>query len=799
MEYRKRSGGRPPLIVILKQYKLVFVGLFLSVILFAALFSGSGSGRVESGDGASSLSSTASEGSATSLAPARPPPKGMRRILLVQNFKEAFAADAYLTELANNLIASSESVYVDVLAANVEGTDAEALGLAKSPRLRLLDGVANHPCEVVQGGLIVYDTVADVMANLNERFDYSAIILFDPACTALIKTLYEDHTGFEGRVYHAHALSNAEENALPLPVPFSAAVFEVKNGGGSSKCVVVSGEGYVEGDEEDSALSNVVDEDLTFFVIGGKAPKGLKVDKTKQFDTAKEALRAIAADCSVVVPASPTVASVAIAAQKAVPATMSKQAYSMLKMDSGSSMGKKDEEAVLSALVSASPPSSVADKSDSVQAQLAQNEKSAKSSVNTFVDSLYLPAATSPGVRAPQSPVVSIVVGVRPNLMKAAPIIAAINKMRPGWEVELVHTGQHTDKMMSTVFFQELGIKKPDRYLGVGGGSMLHQVAMVIDKLSELYTTSRPSAMMVLGDVTSTTAASAAAIRLGIPLIHYEAGLRSHDRTMPEEINRMETDSIADAHFVTEPDGIKNLEREGKGDTIYFTGNVMIDTLLENVELMKAKKVFKQYSGLEEKKYIAVTLHRAANVDTEYSLKKLVKALTSIAAKVAPVVFPVHPRTKKSLERFSMLNELKNAENVYFVEPLGPKDFSSLVLTAGLVITDSGGVTEESSVLGVPTITVRPNTERPVTVTQGTNELAPNDPDVLFELAKKAMDGKWKTGREGGLQGWDGKAAERVVEATEAVLCYPAVKQSEKLHRDLFDLDDFVEKLRSSE
>ncbi|MDH4119129.1 MAG: UDP-N-acetylglucosamine 2-epimerase (non-hydrolyzing) [Acidimicrobiia bacterium] len=310
------------------------------------------------------------------------------------------------------------------------------------------------------------------------------------------------------------------------------------------------------------------------------------------------------------------------------------------------------------------------------------------------------------------------VVGARPNFMKAAPVIKALVEL--GEVPTLIHTGQHYDALMSDVFFRDLGIPAPDVHLGVGSGSHAQQTAALLTELERVFREHQPEGVVVYGDVNSTLAAALASSKLGIPTAHVEAGLRSFDRSMPEEINRVVTDALADLHLVTSPEALALLSREGiSADRMHFVGNTMIDSLIANRHLFDDGVA--TALGISEP-YGVITLHRPGNVDDRRALRTIVSALAEVS-RFVPLVFPVHPRGKAGLEAVG----LESSERLRLVEPLGYIDFMSLVSGAALVITDSGGIQEETTVLGIPCLTMRPNTERPITITQGTNRLVRPD------------------------------------------------------------------------
>ncbi len=339
--------------------------------------------------------------------------------------------------------------------------------------------------------------------------------------------------------------------------------------------------------------------------------------------------------------------------------------------------------------------------------------------------------------------------------MKIAPIMSAF-EASAGFRQTLVHTGQHYDEAMSRVFFEELGIPRPDVDLGVGSGSHASQTARVMIEFEKVVLDHQPDLVLVVGDVNSTVGCALVSAKLGIPVAHVEAGLRSFDWGMPEEINRVVTDRLSDLLFTTEESGTVNLEKEGvPGERIHFVGNVMIDTLLAHRERALGTGVTERL-GVVPGEYGLVTLHRPSNVDDEASLGGIVEALVELATHRS-ILFPAHPRTKANLERFGLGDALGN---VKVLNPLGYLEFMGLTAQARFVLTDSGGIQEETTVLGVPCLTARPNTERPVTLTHGTNRLiAPTRDGVLDAVAALADD---STPAEPPPL-WDGRAAERIV------------------------------------
>jgi UDP-N-acetylglucosamine 2-epimerase (non-hydrolysing) len=352
------------------------------------------------------------------------------------------------------------------------------------------------------------------------------------------------------------------------------------------------------------------------------------------------------------------------------------------------------------------------------------------------------------------------VVGARPNFMKIAPIVEEISKT-PDLESILVHTGQHYDEGMSGVFFRDLGIAEPDVSLGVGSGTHGQQTARILAAYEEhlLSVSPRPAAVVVVGDVNSTMACTLAAVKLGIPVAHVEAGLRSFDRSMPEEINRLVTDALADLLLVSEPAGEENLRQEGVADgRIRYVGNVMIDTLARELEAARGLGIVGRLS-LPTSGFAYVTLHRPSNVDDRERLSRIVAMLRGLGERL-PVVFPVHPRTRERLRGAGLEAELAGAPGVLVLEPLGYRESLGLMAGARLVLTDSGGVQEETSHLGVPCLTLRPNTERPVTVSLGTNTVVGEEIERAWPLVEDVLAGRYKAGQP--IPGWDGHAAKRV-------------------------------------
>jgi UDP-N-acetylglucosamine 2-epimerase (non-hydrolysing) len=352
------------------------------------------------------------------------------------------------------------------------------------------------------------------------------------------------------------------------------------------------------------------------------------------------------------------------------------------------------------------------------------------------------------------------VVGARPNFMKIAPLMSAL-KSEPRISPLLVHTGQHYDEKMSNLFFRQLGIPEPDVNLEVGSGSHTTQTAQIMTRFEPVLLEHKPDYVLVVGDVNSTIACGLVAVRLGVKLIHVEAGLRSFDRSMPEEINRILTDSISDLLFVSEQSGVDNLHRESvTEDRIHFVGNVMIDALLQHRSRAEASNILDVLS-LDTRKYAVVTLHRPSNVDTPEALANTVDLLDHAQNRL-PVVFPIHPRTLKNVGGFGLASRLKGMKNLRLIEPLGFLEFLKLMSCARVVLTDSGGIQEETTILGVPCLTLRENTERPVTCLLGTNRLVGTNRARVIAALDEVLCSTAPAPTAPPL--WDGHAAERIVE-----------------------------------
>lgn len=358
------------------------------------------------------------------------------------------------------------------------------------------------------------------------------------------------------------------------------------------------------------------------------------------------------------------------------------------------------------------------------------------------------------------------IVGARPNFMKVAPIHRAISE-RGLLTQTLVHTGQHYDVKMSDVFFTDLGMPAPDIHLGIGSGGHAEQTAKVMIELEKVFASEKPDLVSVVGDVNSTLAAALVAAKMGIPISHVEAGLRSFDRIMPEEINRVLTDRISDLLLTPSADADANLLREGlEPERIRLVGNVMIDSLLAAREKALLLPTLSDL-GLQPRGYAVCTLHRASNVDDPRVFSGLLSALGHVASRL-PVVFPVHPRTRKRISELGLAASLERTPGLRLVDPMGYLEFLALTSQARLAFTDSGGLQEETTVLGIPCLTVRENTERPITVDIGTNIVVGTDPLRIQQTADRILDGNGKKGRVPDL--WDGRTGERIAQVYEQFL-----------------------------
>lgn len=355
------------------------------------------------------------------------------------------------------------------------------------------------------------------------------------------------------------------------------------------------------------------------------------------------------------------------------------------------------------------------------------------------------------------------VVGTRPNFMKIAPIMRSM-KLSTRIEPILLHTGQHYDAQMSDTFFDELQIPRPEILLNIGSDTHARQVAHIMEKFDTVCDDINPDAILVVGDVNSTMACSLVAAKKNIKIIHVEAGIRSRDRSMPEEINRLVTDSIADYLLPPSPDAVENLLNEGHSpDSIRMVGNIMIDTLMRQQPGIKSSVILEKF-GLQKKEFVTLTMHRPSNVDDPITFKRILDALFIIQSKIR-IIFPVHPRTRKMITDSGFDEYITSMANLMLCDPLGYYDFGKLVSESNFVLTDSGGIQEETTVYGIPCITLRENTERPITITEGTNKLAGSDTAKIVEYSLQILDGKWKTGITPEL--WDGKTAERIIEFIE--------------------------------
>ena len=357
-------------------------------------------------------------------------------------------------------------------------------------------------------------------------------------------------------------------------------------------------------------------------------------------------------------------------------------------------------------------------------------------------------------------PKICLVAGARPNFMKVAPLLNRIREHSNQLDAFLVHTGQHYDAAMSDVFFRDLGMPEPDVYLGVGSASHAVQTADIMVGFEKVVQVHRPDLVLVVGDVNSTIATGLVAAKLNIPLAHVEAGLRSGDRRMPEEINRILTDQLADLLFTTSPEAHDHLAREGvASEKIHFTGNLMIESLIQHQHRFNADGVLAEHQ-LSAGDYGLVTLHRPSNVDSPDALRGLWTMLNRLAERM-PLLFPIHPRTRKMATSFG----LNQSDGLVLTDPIGYLEFMALQRDARLVLTDSGGIQEESTFFGVPCITVRENTERPITITEGSNVLAGTDPEAVFAESIKVLNGDVKRGRV--PEKWDDGVSARITTLLE--------------------------------
>ena len=358
---------------------------------------------------------------------------------------------------------------------------------------------------------------------------------------------------------------------------------------------------------------------------------------------------------------------------------------------------------------------------------------------------------------------VIIVAGARPNFMKVAPLVEAMKRRPTIFQPFLVHTGQHYDVTMSDAFFRDLEMPAPDVDLGVGSGSHALQTAAIMQEFEPVVLRQNPEWVVVVGDVNSTIACALVATKLGIKVAHVEAGLRSRDRSMPEEINRLLTDQIADLLLTPSPDADANLRAEGiPSARIRFVGNIMIDSLLSNLDRAKSSTV-RTDLGLAKSAFAVLTLHRPSNVDDAAPFARIIDALEEISARL-PVIFSVHPRTRRMVAELGLSSRIDRAQGLKLIEPLGYLDFLALLRDARLVLTDSGGVQEETTVLGIPCITLRENTERPISVEMGTNTIAGSDPQKIVDAATCALD-DYKRPVPRAIRLWDGHTADRILDA----------------------------------
>ena len=353
------------------------------------------------------------------------------------------------------------------------------------------------------------------------------------------------------------------------------------------------------------------------------------------------------------------------------------------------------------------------------------------------------------------------IVGARPNFMKVAPLHRAFEN-HPEIDSKIVHTGQHFDAKMSDIFFEQLQMPKPHYFLGIGGGSHTEVTANTMLAFEKVVLTEKPDLVLVVGDVNATLACALVAIKLHIPVAHVEAGLRSGDRSMPEELNRILTDSVSDYLFITEKSGVDNLKREGvSNEKVFFVGNVMIDSLVHYLEKALQTTILEEL-GLLKDEFVVITMHRPANVDTEDGLKAILSIIED-TAKYKKVVLPIHPRTANNLKKFGLYEQLSSIKNLILTEPQGYLEFLQLMQNASVIITDSGGIQEETTYLKVPCLTFRDSTERPITVEIGTNQLlADLNPQTVHEKLINILDGNTKQGQIPPL--WDGKTAERIAD-----------------------------------
>lgn len=362
--------------------------------------------------------------------------------------------------------------------------------------------------------------------------------------------------------------------------------------------------------------------------------------------------------------------------------------------------------------------------------------------------------------------VIHLIVGARPNFMKIAPLYKELSLHYDRYKPSIIHTGQHYDEKMSRLFFDELNMPKPSAYLNVGSGTQGKQTARIIERYEDLILAGdKPDLVIVAGDVNSTIACALVAKKLQIPVAHLEAGLRSYDERMPEEINRVLTDRISDILLTPSLDANENLIKEGiNTEKIYFVGNIMIDSLVEHQKKAELSNIFDKLIMNPDEHYALVTLHRPSNVDEYDGLKMLLTSLVEIGKHIK-IIFPMHPRTKKNIQDFGLSTYMNSSKNLIITEPLGYFDFLKLEKKAKLILTDSGGVQEESTYFGVPCLTLRENTERPITITEGTNQLVGLNVESIVNSSLEIIEGKVKKGKI--PKYWDGKTAQRVVKVLD--------------------------------
>ena len=359
---------------------------------------------------------------------------------------------------------------------------------------------------------------------------------------------------------------------------------------------------------------------------------------------------------------------------------------------------------------------------------------------------------------------VIIVAGARPNFMKVAPLVAAMRRRRSEFQPLLVHTGQHYDEAMSEAFFRDLEMPLPDVHLGIGSGSHAQQTAAIMQAFEPVVTSKQPDWVIVVGDVNSTLACGLVCVKLGIKVAHVEAGLRSRDRTMPEEINRLLTDQIADLLLTPSADADANLLAEGiPPERIKLVGNIMIDSLHRQLDRAK-QSTARADLGLADKEYAVLTLHRPSNVDDPDTFVRVIEALAEIARRL-PIVFPAHPRTRKMIAELGLTDRVEKIKGLLVIDPVGYLDFLQLLSGAHLVLTDSGGIQEETTVLGIPCVTLRENTERPVTVEMGTNTIAGTNTANIISAATSALDNPSSKSTPRVPPLWDGHTADRILDA----------------------------------